>query len=412
MNNDYQITLNIPSTIFPMRANLTKKEPLILQYWENIHLYKILSNGKKRNFIIYDGPPYANGKIHLGHALNKILKDIINKYKITKGYKIQFIPGWDCHGLPIETQVKKQISKTTTHNNIQKNEFIQICKNYVKEQINIQKKDFCRLGILANWMNYYTTMGTLFKQNIIDTFYNILKKKQLKYELKSTFWCTVCKSVIAESEIQYKQTTSPSLFITLKIKNKENILKLFLNNQKTIEKLVNVFIIIWTTTPWTIPECNAVAINEEAEYILIVYKKNTYIIAKEAHKQFNYNLNIKTKKIGNSCLGKRFLYKKLQHPLYKKIIPIITDKNIKINIGTGCVHIAPAHGSYDFYLGKKYNLSIKNCVDESGYYTKYIKNVHYTKIKKILTILKKKKKFFITQKLSIAIRIAGDIITH
>ncbi len=402
--NNYKETINLPKINFPMKANLSIKELEIIKIWKKNNIYqKIRKNKKnKRKFIIHDGPPYANGKIHIGHAFNKILKDIILKYKNFMNFDTPYIPGWDCHGLPIELEIqKKKKKKLNSINKIKK--FKYKCKKYVKKQIKKQKSDFIRLGIIADWKNYYNTMKFTTIANTIRTLRKIIKLNLLERKKKPINWCIKCQSSIAEAEIEYIIKKSTSIYVIFdfcldqKFIKKNNILNKNINKYK-------IKFIIWTTTPWTIPGNCAISIHPKYEYILIKKKKNIYIISKKQKKKFLYKIK-KKYKIIKIVKGKIFQKYFAIHPISKIKVPILMDKNIEINTGTGIVHIASEHGEQDFYLSKKNKISGLNVINKYG---KYIDYLYINKIKgcilhkaeeKILKKLYKNKKILLQEKI-------------
>lgn len=391
---NYNSTLNIPNTTFEMKANLATKEQIILNFWKKINLYKQINKNKKKTFIIHDGPPYANGQIHLGHALNKILKDIINKYKSINNYKIFYILGWDCHGLPIETKIKHNF----IHSNIKKETFIKNCKKYVEIQIKKQKNDFYKLGLLTNWKIIYKTMDNDFKLIVLNTFYTLLEKKQLKILQQSMLWCIKCMSIIADAEVCYTDTISDSVYINFLIKNKNKLTEVF---KIKFSKTSQISIIIWTTAPWTIVENQCIVVNSLKHYYLIKKKKHFYIISKNT---YNEIVNITKEKFHliGTCMGVQLKDLITIHPLTEDIKKIIPLNNIEDSVGTGCVHISGAHGPFDFSVAKKYKLKIVNCIDKKGFYEninhknlKIFHNKHMFEIKTILqNELNKRKKLF------------------
>ncbi len=394
---NYKKTINLPKINFPMKGNLTINEPKIIEKWKKNNLYEKIRKIKKNNkkFIIHDGPPYANGKIHIGHALNKILKDIILKYKNFMNFDTPYIPGWDCHGLPIELKIQKNNkNKKKSIKKIKK--FKYKCIKYAEKQILQQKKDFIRLGIIADWKNYYKTTEFTTISNTINTLKKIIKLKLLKRKKKPTNWCIKCNSSIAEAEIEYKNKISKSIYIIFKLYSPKKFL--FQNNiwdKNTKNK--NIKFIIWTTTPWTIPGNCAISIHPNLKYSLIKHKKNIFIISKKQKKFFFKKKKIKYKKIKN-LKGKKFKNLFVIHPITKIKTPIIFNKNIISNTGTGIVHIASEHGEEDFYLSKKNNIKGLNVITNKSKYIKYsyIKNIEICKFKqaeeKILKKLKEKKK--------------------
>ncbi len=380
--NNYRNTINLPKLNFPMKANLPIKEIEILKIWQKNNIYKLIKLNKKNKkiFIIHDGPPYANGKIHLGHALNKIIKDIILKYKLLMNYNIKYIPGWDCHGLPIELKIKKnKYKKLNCNKNIKI--FKKKCYLYAKKQIKIQKKQFIRLGILADWKNYYKTMDYITISNTIKILSKFLKLKYLIRKKKPINWCIICKSSISELEIKYKKKKSNTIYFTFNLNNKN---KFLINlNIKNFKKYNKIKLITWTTTPWTIPANCAISINPNYKYSLIKFKKNIIIIINNKLKNFCKKINIKIKKIKEikgKILNEYYSY----HPISKKKTPIIKNKNINPKIGTGIVHLSSSHGEEDYNICEKYNIKSKNIINKYGKFNKYkyIKNLKGLSIKK------------------------------
>lgn len=401
--NIYKNTLNMPKTAFKMKANLVENEPKILEIWEKRKIYKLITEdtSRKKTFTIQDGPPYANGKIHLGHALNKILKDIVNKYKLLKGFNINYTPGWDCHGLPIEIQVKNTLKKSGI--NLTKNNAELHCGNYVKEQITEQLCSFKRLGVLGDWDNHYTTMSVEYKNTTLNTLQKIIKKNQVYQTVRPVPWCTTCVSTLADAEITYKNKEVHSIFVLFEIVDKKKILNLF--NLDTRQTKNKIFIVVWTTTPWTIPANQAVALNPKITYTLTQYNSNFYITAEDLIK--NLEIDKKNITVLGKCTGNLFSNFTVIHPLYtKKKIKVITDTDVKNDTGTGCLHIAPAHGTYDYTLGTQYNLPTYNCIDVKGVFKETIvdlagKNIFLSETTEhILQLLKKNETLFNVQKIT------------
>jgi len=382
---DYKCTLNLFNTKFKMKANLSKLEIDILEYWKNIGLYDLMSNNSKSNlFIINDGPPYANGDIHIGHAFNKILKDIITKYNALNGHRINFIPGWDCHGLPIEINVEKKHGKAGI--DISKKEFRFECRKYALEQVNLQKKSFIRLGISADWDNSYKTMTYDFESNIINTLRIVLNKGYIYIGRKPVYWCFNCKSSLAEAEIEYYDKNSSSIYVFFKFKDNLVDIK---NN------IIKCGVIVWTTTPWTLAFNEAVALNSNFKYCIVEYNNIGYLIDSTLVDILFKKLNFLNYKIICEFYGKDLEGKILTHPFYNKFIKIVLSDHVKNNTGTGCVHIAPAHGFDDYNVGIKYNLPIEDNINKNGYFNDkvsifsncYLFDVNY----KIINILNKNK---------------------
>ncbi|QCI23704.1 isoleucine--tRNA ligase [Buchnera aphidicola (Macrosiphoniella sanborni)] len=369
--DDYKKTLNLPKTKFSMKGNLVEKEPKILKNWNDNQLYKLIRKKKERKkiFFLHDGPPYANGNIHIGHAINKILKDIIIKSKNMSGFDAPYIPSWDCHGLPIEQKVEnkndihlKKISTLT---------FQKKCREYAQKQVNKQKKDFIRLGVIGDWENSHLTMNFKNEADIIRTLSEIIKKKYVYQDFKPIYWCIECSSSLSEAEIEYFKKKSDSIIVAFTSKDPLGIKKLFdcslLNNK-------NIYLPIWTTTPWTLPSSKAISIHPHIQYQLIETKQYYIIIAKELVQNILDTLKIKKWKIVNSIKGSILENKIFLHPFLKDInIPVILGKHVSCESGTGAVHTAPDHGIDDYIVSQKYNIRTSNLVDFQG---KYITNIH------------------------------------
>ncbi len=356
IERDYKDTLNLPNTDFPMKANLAQREPEILAKWQAAAVYqKMLSQrDRSKSFILNDGPPYANGDIHIGHALNKILKDIIVKSKALSGYYTPYIPGWDCHGLPIELQVEKKYGKPGVK--IDANTFRQKCREYAAQQIDIQRTSFKRLGVFGDWDKPYSTMDFRFEANIIRTLGNIIKNGHLARGDRPVHWCVDCGSALAEAEVEYADKTSDAIEVSFTAVDQAKIEQCFaFRDQKGSGKIA---IVIWTTTPWTLPANQAVAVNANLEYALVQFQDQRLIIAADKIKAEYVTLGVTS--------GAKLEHILVQHPFYARQVPIVLSDHVTLDAGTGCVHIAPAHGNDDYLVGRKYNLAIDNPVDANG----------------------------------------------
>lgn len=366
MQNDfYKNTLNLPQTAFPMKANLPEREPIILKKWDELELYRTLLNRNKPKptFILHDGPPYANGQIHIGHALNKILKDIVVKSKLLSGFNAPFVPGWDCHGLPIELNVEKKQGKAGVK--IDAKQFREKCREYAAEQIDIQRLAFIRLGVMGDWFNPYLTMDYQYEADIIRSLAKIAKKGHLEKGYKPVHWCIDCGSALAEAEVEYKDKTSPAIDVCFKVLNNEN-----LPFKVDIDKQKQVCVVIWTTTPWTLPANQAVALHPKHEYVLsFLPEKNTYlIVVSELLDSVMQRMSIEHYEVLDRCLGEKLEGLLLQHPFYDRSVPIVLGEHVTLETGTGAVHTAPAHGIEDFEIGQKYHLPLENPVGSNGCY--------------------------------------------
>jgi isoleucyl-tRNA synthetase len=392
---NYKNTLNLPYTTFSMKANLKILEIKLLDYWEKIEVYKQIRNtfnGHKK-FILHDGPPYANGNIHIGHAVNKILKDIIIKSKHLSGLDAPYIPGWDCHGLPIELEIKK--NKIKFSNII---EFRQQCRIYANKQIVQQKKDFQRLGIIADWNNSYNTAEFSYEADTIKILSDLVNKGYIYKSIKPVYWCVNCKSSLSDSEVEYSSVESLSIYVKYYLDNNSTLL---LSNILNIEIKIPVFAIIWTTTPWSLIASTAIAISNNISYVLIKYfntlnnKYELMLVAKLLIDEIIIkNTNIIFDKIIIEINSNMLLNLSCKHPLYDHKLPIIIGEHVTINMGTGLVHIAPSYGIDDYKLALKYKLNIINYINDAGFFNndiEYVQNIFYKEsIDIICNILKNK----------------------
>jgi len=362
---DYKSTLNLPDTPFPMRGDLARREPQMLAEWQSQQRYqKIRAASKGRpKFILHDGPPYANGDIHIGHAVNKILKDMIVKSKTLSGFDAPYVPGWDCHGLPIEHQVEKTHGK-----NIPAAEFRKLCRAYAAEQIERQKKDFIRLGVLGDWDNPYLTMNYKTEAGIIRALGKIQQSGYLYAGQKPVNWCLDCQSALAEAEVEHEDKVSSAIDVGFEVKDSQALSKIF---GVTLEKNAKVYAVIWTTTPWTLPANQAVSVHPELRYDLIKTTKGYLILAFDLASAClaRYQLagsNDRGNGYAASCDGAVLQGLQLQHPFNDRAVPIICGDHVTLEAGTGLVHTAPAHGVDDYVVGQKYNLSTDNPVGDDG----------------------------------------------
>ncbi|MBP9722499.1 MAG: isoleucine--tRNA ligase [Gammaproteobacteria bacterium] len=399
MSTDFKNTLNLPNTEFPMKANLPQREPLQLKQWQEEGLYQKIRQWAKgrQKFILHDGPPYANGNIHLGHALNKILKDIIIKSKTLNNYDCPFVPGWDCHGLPIEREVEKKLGRAG--DKVSPEAFRAACREYAGKQIINQKKEFMRLGIFADWDNSYHTMDYSFEADIIRAFKLIYQNGHLQKGYKPVHWCTDCRSSLAEAEVEYKNKTSPSIDVKFTVTNQELFLSKFLSASNTSQLGEGeISVLIWTTTPWTLPANQAVALAKDFKYALVQVKVNNkserWVVASdliaEVTKKYSLDLTVLAE-----TKGENLELLKLQHPFEaSKQVPIVLGDNVTLDSGTGCVHTAPGHGPDDYILGLKYNLPIDHEVQDNGVFNQHVEFVggqHVFKANNIIVDLLSKK---------------------
>lgn len=359
---DYKSTLNLPQTPFPMKANLPQKEPQILKKWEEGRVYqKLREIAKDRpKYILHDGPPYANGHIHIGTALNKILKDFIVKSKNMAGFNGEYVPGWDCHGLPIEHQVDKELgSKKASYSIIEKRK---LCREFASNFIDIQRQEFKRLGVMGEWENPYLTMSYDYEATIAREFGRFVGKGSVYRGKKPVYWCASCETALAEAEVEYEDHTSPS--ITVKFAATSDFSQSFptLRGKK-------VFVLIWTTTPWTIPANLAIAFHPDYFYVAAEVNGEVWILAEALLEQVMSKAGKTHYKILEKFPGKAVEGLKCRHPLYERESILILANYITLDTGTGCVHTAPGHGQEDYESGLEYNIPIYSPVDNQGCFT-------------------------------------------
>ncbi|WP_150463656.1 isoleucine--tRNA ligase [Francisella sp. XLW-1] len=367
--SDYKDTLNLPKTSFSMKGNLANKEPMILNKWEKQGIYRKIREhfAGRDKFVLHDGPPYANGSIHVGHAVNKILKDIIVKSKTLSGYDAPYIPTWDCHGLPIELQVEKKHGKAGQK--ISENAFRKECRKYAKKQVEIQKKDFKRLGVLGEWDNPYLTMDFNYEANMIRTLAKIIENGHLSKGFKPVHWCTDCGSALAEAEVEYMDKVSPAIDVKFKIKDKAKLAKAF-----GLESLNHdAFAVIWTTTPWTLPANQAIAVHNELNYSLIKVEDSYIILAENLVEQTIKRYAIENAQVIANTNGNKLTGIIAEHPFYSRHVPILHGDHVTDDSGTGMVHTAPTHGVEDFALGVQHDLSMEIFVKGNGCYSENTK---------------------------------------
>lgn len=366
--SEYKNTLNLPYTDFPMKANLAQREPSILQKWQDMNLYaKLRQQGETRvRFVLHDGPPYANGHIHMGTAINKILKDMVVKSKTLSGFDAPFVPGWDCHGLPIELNVEKKVGKAG--HKVSVPEFLRACREYAQGFINIQREEFKRLGVLGDWEHPYLTMDYKFEANIIRALAKIFKNGYVERGYKPVYWCLDCGSALAEAEVEYKDKTSPAIDVRFVVQDEKDFLARF---DHVTEGQGRISIPIWTTTPWTLPANQAVALNPALQYALVeVDGRERLLIAVDLLESVLQRYGVKEHRILGKINGETLESVKLKHPFYSRHVPVVLGEHVTVDAGTGAVHTAPAHGQDDYVIGKKYNLPMINPVGDDGCFTK------------------------------------------
>ncbi len=361
---DYKMTINLPKTGFPMKANLANREPEFLKKWGQ-KLYQRIRDERAEapKYILHDGPPYANGNIHIGHAVNKILKDIIIKSRTLEGYDAPFIPGWDCHGLPIELQVEKKSGKAGV--NIDANSFRRKCRKYAQKQVDCQREDFKRLGVLADWENPYLTMAPENEAEIVRSLGRIMEQGHLFQGAMPVHWCIDCRSALAEAEVEYQDKSSLAVDVAFHAVDGTSVCEAFAHDSSN----ETVSFVIWTTTPWTLPANQAVALHPDLDYVLVRFNekhRGLYVFATERLDSALTRYGIEDYIQLGSVSGQVLEGLKLKHPFYDRVVPVILGEHVTTEAGTGAVHIAPGHGQEDFIVGKKYNLKVDNPVAGNG----------------------------------------------
>ncbi len=447
---DYKNTLNLPQTDFAMKADLSKREPKWLQFWETQEIYSCLRDQAKREnrpkFILHDGPPYANGRIHIGHALNKILKDIVLKSKTLSGFDTPYVPGWDCHGLPIELNVEKKLKDTKK--TVSPEVFRQLCRDYAQSQMEGQRTAFKRLGVLGDWENPYMTMDFTFEADIIRTLASMIANGHLHRGSKPVHWCTECGSALAEAEVEYQDKISLAIDVRFHAVNPQDFLS---RMDKPISEIYTrrisrnwvgvaganhrgicdiredgespvtttpelerqwvdpLSIVIWTTTPWTLPANQAVALNPNIEYVLVFIENHMgtseyLIIAASLAQSALSRMGVTNHHILASCLGEALEGLLLRHPFLEKTVPIILGDHVTTDAGTGAVHTAPAHGQDDYVIGNRYGLTIENPVNDKGVFienTPFFAGEHVYKANEhVVDVLKEKQALLHSEKIT------------
>jgi isoleucyl-tRNA synthetase len=367
--SDYKHTLNLPETAFPMRGNLARREPEMLKRWQDLDVYGTLRQQRegRDKFILHDGPPYANGSIHIGHAVNKILKDMIIKSQSFKGYDAPYVPGWDCHGLPIEHKVEQEIGKAGVK--VDYKTFRQACRDYAAKQIEGQKADFIRLGVMGEWDKPYLTMDPKVEAGIVRALGKIVAKGHLIRGFRPVYWSVVGQSALAEAEVEYQDKTSTQIDVRFTAVDQDKVLEAFGTDQGEGD----VSVVIWTTTPWTIPANQAVSLHGELEYALVQidvgHGPERMILAAEMVEDVMGRWSVAQYEVLATCKGEALERLQLHHPIYDRQVPLILGEHVSTDAGTGAVHTAPDHGMEDFQVGKEYGIGTINLVRADGTYT-------------------------------------------
>jgi isoleucyl-tRNA synthetase len=367
--SDYKHTLNLPETAFPMRGNLANREPEMLKRWQDLNVYGNLREQRagRKKFILHDGPPYANGSIHIGHAVNKILKDMIVKSRGFMGFDAPYVPGWDCHGLPIEHKVEQKIGKAGVK--VDYKTFRQACRDYATKQVAGQKADFIRLGVMGEWDRPYLTMDPKVEAGIVRALGKIVGKGHLVRGYKPVYWSVVGQSAMAEAEVEYQDKTSTQIDVRFTAVDQAKALLLF----NTSAGEGDVSVVIWTTTPWTIPANQAVSLGAELDYSLVQTDVGAgperMVLASAMVEDVMVRWDVAGYQVLAQCTGAQLEHLALQHPVYDKQVPVILGDHVSTDAGTGAVHTAPDHGVEDFVVGKTYGIGTLNMVQADGTYT-------------------------------------------
>ena len=353
---EYKDTLLMPKTDFPMRGNLPVKELEIQAKWAEQDIYKKVQDHTKGRpfFILHDGPPYANGDLHMGHALNKVLKDMIVRQKSMSGFHAPYVPGWDTHGLPIEQALT---NKGVKRKELSLAEFRKLCEEYAYQQIDNQRSQFKRLGVRGDWDNPYVTLTPAFESRQIEVFGAMAKKGYIYKGLKPVYWSPSSESALAEAEIEYQDKKSPSIYVSFEVTEGKGVLE------------EGTKFIIWTTTPWTIPANLAISLHPKVEYAVVNTKGSKFVVALDLVKSVAEELGWEEYTVERTLMGKEMDRLVAKHPLYDRDSLIILGDHVTTETGTGCVHTAPGHGEDDFYVGKAYGLDVLCPVDDRGVMT-------------------------------------------
>ena len=367
--SNYKDTLNLPKTDFPMKGNLPQREPTMLHHWKEQDLYRRIreTSAGRPKFILHDGPPYANGEIHIGHAVNKVLKDIIVKSRSLDGYDAPYVPGWDCHGLPIELQVEKKVGKPGQK--VSAAEFRKACRTYAAKQVDNQREDFKRLGVFGDWENPYLTKDYDFEANIIRALGRIFARGHIHEGYKPVHWCTDCGSALAEAEVEYRDKQSFAIDVRFRVLDEDA----FFGRCHSVPGHHGegpLSVVIWTTTPWTLPANQAVALNPLLEYAVVQCEgsqgKERLVVAEGLLKETMGRWDCDDYHVLAYGKGGALEGLMLQHPFYERQVPVIVGEHVTLDAGTGAVHTAPGHGLEDFFVGQKYDLPVDNPVAGNG----------------------------------------------
>jgi isoleucyl-tRNA synthetase len=364
---DYKDTLNLPETAFPMKADLARREPEMVARWlsGDIHGEIRRRAAGRPKFVLLDGPPYANGVIHIGHAVNKVLKDIIVKSKTLDGFDSPYVPGWDCHGLPIEQQVEKKHGRVGQK--LDADGFRKACREYAASQVEIQRADFQRLGVIGDWSDPYLTMASHYEAEQLRAFAAIIRRGHLVRGFKPVHWCLDCRSSLAEAEVEYEDKSSPSVDVRYPIVDAHDGARRF---HLTSDALADAAVAIWTTTPWTLPASQAVCLHPLYDYVLAEFERagraERLVVAEALLESFAQRIGATAHRVLAKATGKALEGLRLEHPFYDRELPVILGEHVTLEAGTGAVHTAPGHGADDYEMGRRYNLPIDNPIGNDG----------------------------------------------
>jgi isoleucyl-tRNA synthetase len=364
---DYKQTLNLPETPFPMKADLARREPERVARWLSDDIYMALRRhaAGRPKFVLVDGPPYANGAIHIGHAVNKVLKDVIVKSRTLDGYDSPYVPGWDCHGLPIEQQVEKKHGRVGQK--LDADAFRKACREYAASQIELQKADFQRLGVMGDWNDPYITMASRYEAEQLRAFAAIIRRGHLVRGFKPVHWCLDCRSSLAEAEVEYEDRDSPAVDVRFEVADAHDAARRF---GLTSEELLHAAVAIWTTTPWTLPANQAVCLHPLYDYVLADFDRPDHperlIVAEALAPDFAKRIGASGHRVLAKVPGSALEGLRLEHPFYEREVPVVLGEHVTLDAGTGAVHTAPGHGADDYEMGRRYGLPIDNPVGNDG----------------------------------------------
>ncbi|WP_147821511.1 isoleucine--tRNA ligase [Salidesulfovibrio onnuriiensis] len=357
--SDYKNTLLLPKTSFPMKANLKQREPEMLKFWEEIDAYSLMisSGGEKGGYCLHDGPPYANGHIHMGTAMNKTLKDIVVKSRNMQGYKSQYVPGWDCHGLPIEHKVEQELK--AKNKELDTLTIRKICRQYATKWLDVQRKEFKRLGVLGVWDDPYMTMKPEYEAATARELGKFMERDGVVRGKKPIYWCCDCRTALAEAEVEYEDHTSPSIYVRFPMADEKA--------RELADVDVNrLYVVIWTTTPWTIPDNMAIAVHPDFDYVFVEVAGDVYVVAEGMLEAVTKAVNWENPKVVATVKGSKLEGLNPKHPIYDRESPMVLADYVTLEAGTGCVHTAPGHGPDDFVTGLRNGLEIYSPMNDRG----------------------------------------------